>query len=150
MELEQADQFLVEEVRSGSESAWRQLIDRYQGRLFAFARSRIASIADAEDIVQDTLIGFLQSLSRYDSRRSLETYLFTILRYKLTDFLRAKGAGVRGLMTQADEWWEEATEGSAESPSGAVVHMEAQAAQEQILTEVLRRLIRDLRDQTGF
>ena len=31
MSAEQADQYLIEEIRSGSEAGWRQLIDRYQG-----------------------------------------------------------------------------------------------------------------------
>ncbi len=150
MSLDQADQYLVEEIRAGSEAAWRQLIDRYQGRLLAFAKSRIASIADAEDVVQDTFIGFLQSLSRYDPNRSLETYLFTILRYKITDCLRASGSGFRKLETQADDWWEEATPSPDESPSMAAVKAESAQTQEQVLAVVLRELIRDLRDRGAF
>ncbi len=147
---DQADQFLVEQIRDGSEIAWKQLIDRYEGRLLAFARSRIASIADAEDTVQDTFIGFLQSLSRYDTARSLETYLFTILRYKITDYLRSSSSGVRKLETQADDWWEEATPSLRDSPSTAAAQAESAAAQEHILAEGLRRLIRDLRDRDAF
>ena len=30
----------------------------------------------------------------YDPKRSLETYLFTILRYKITDYLRSSSSGV--------------------------------------------------------
>ena len=150
MSVDQADQYLIEEIRAGSESAWRQLIERYQGRLIAFAKSRIASIADAEDIAQDTFIGFLQSLERYDSSRSLETYLFTILRYKITDHLRARASGTRKLETQADDWWEEATPSGLDSPSMAAVQAEAAETQQQVLTDVLRRLIRDLRDRGAF
>lgn len=148
--MDQGDQYLVDQIRTGSEPAWRQLIERYQGRLMAFARSRIASIADAEDVVQDTLIGFLQSLSRYDAARSLETYLFTILRYKITDFLRAGGSGARKLETQADDWWEEATPSRQEAPSVAAAQAESAAAQQEVLTTVLRQLIRDLRDRQTF
>ena len=150
MSAEQADQYLVEEIRDGSEAAWRQLIERYQGRLLAFARSRIVSIADAEDVVQDTFIGFLQSMLRYDAKRSLETYLFTILRYKITDHLRASGSGARKLETQADDWWEEATPMAQESPSMAAAKAEMAETQEQVLAVVLRELIRDLRDRGAF
>ena len=31
-----ADQFLIEQIREGSEPAWRQMIDRYSGRLLAW------------------------------------------------------------------------------------------------------------------
>ncbi len=85
-----ADHFLVEQIRDGREEAWRQLIDRYSGRLLAFARARTPGLSDAEDLVQETFIGFLQSLANYDASRSLETYLFTILRYKLYDLLRQR------------------------------------------------------------
>ncbi len=150
MAIDQADKFLVDQIRAGSQRAWQQLIDRYQGRLLAFAKSRIASNADAEDTVQDAFIGFLQSLSRFDDRRSLETYLFTILRYKITDYLRAQSSGSRALMSQADDWWEEATPGRTESPSGVAQHVESAAAQEQLLVDLLRRLIGDLRDRGAF
>lgn len=148
--IDEADKYLVDEIRSGSERAWQQLIERYQGRLIAYARSRIASLADVEDTVQDTFIGFLQSLGRFDSSRSLETYLFTILRYKITDYLRGRAAGARGLLTQADDWWEEATPAATDSPSGVAASAESAAAQDQVLADVLRRLIHDMRDRGNF
>jgi RNA polymerase sigma-70 factor (ECF subfamily) len=88
-----ADHFLVEQIRTGSEPAWRQLIDRYTGRLLAFARARTASLSDAEDLVQEAFVGFLQSLGHYDPSRPLETYLFTILR---SDRARHHGDAERG------------------------------------------------------
>jgi RNA polymerase sigma-70 factor (ECF subfamily) len=150
MSIDQADKYLVDEIRTGSERAWQLLIERYQGRLLAFARSRIASLADAEDTVQDAFIGFLQSLGRFDSARSLETYLFTILRYKITDYLRSQSSGSRALTMQVDDWWEEATPALSESPSGVAVHKEGAQAQEEVLVDVLRRLIHELRDRGAF
>ena len=47
MDSESADSYLVDEIRKGSQAAWRQLIERYQGRLLAFARTRTPSLADA-------------------------------------------------------------------------------------------------------
>jgi len=41
--------------------------------------------------VQETFIGFLNSLPNYDGQRSLESYLFSICAYKLTDHLRRTG-----------------------------------------------------------
>lgn len=85
------DSLLVERIRSGDDGAWTELIDRYEGRLLAFAESRVGDRIAAEDIVQETLIGFLTSLPNYDGRRPLEGYLFSICAYKLTDLLRRKG-----------------------------------------------------------
>jgi len=62
---------LVTAVRDGDAAAWQTLIERYEGRLLAFARSRIGDRESSEDIVQETFIGFLTSLPNYDSRRPL-------------------------------------------------------------------------------
>ena len=145
-----ADRFLVEQIREGSESAWRQLIDRYTGRLLAFARARAPSLTDAEDIVQDTFVGFLQSSTHYDSARSLETYLFTILRYKLYDLLRQRKANVMNEPAEAEGWWDHITPGTTETPSGHAVNAEARTQQEELLGEILKRLIREMRDRDAF
>jgi len=145
-----ADQFLIEQVRAGDSTAWRQLIDRFSGRLLAFARSRTASVSDAEDLVQETLVGFLQSLTHFDSTRSLETYLFTILRYKLYDLLRQKKLPIVAAPTENEDWWDRAIPGSTESPSRHIADEEAAASQQMILATVLRKLIADLRDRQAF
>jgi RNA polymerase sigma-70 factor (ECF subfamily) len=87
----QADALLVERIRSGDAAAWQALIDRYEGRLLAFTDSRIRNRASSEDIVQEAFVGFLISLPNYDGSRPLESYLFSICAYKLTDHLRREG-----------------------------------------------------------
>lgn len=145
-----ADQFLVEKISQGSQAAWRQLIDRYSGRLLAFARARTAGISDAEDLVQDTFVGFLQSLAHFDRARSLETYLFTILRYKLYDLLRQRKTNVISEPAESEDWWDRIDPGTSETPSGLAVQAEATALQERLLADLLRRLIRELRDRNAF
>ena len=85
------DRILIKRIRSGDMDAWGQLIARYEGRLLAFVDNRLTNRSASEDIVQETLVGFLNSLPNYDGRRSLESYLFSICAYKLTDYLRREG-----------------------------------------------------------
>ncbi len=87
----ETDQILVERIRQGEEEAWRDLISRFEGRLLAFVESRLHDRTSSEDIVQETFVGFLNSLPNYDRRRPLESYLFSICAYKLTDCLRRSG-----------------------------------------------------------
>lgn len=87
----ESDRLLVQQIRQGDARAWELLIARYEGRLLAFVYRRLHDRAASEDVVQETFLGFLNSLPNYDERRELQTYLFTIASYKLTDHLRRTG-----------------------------------------------------------
>ena len=91
MSQPEIDQLLIESIRRGDTQAWQDFIDRFEGRLLAYVGTRIADRAHAEDIVQETFIGFLNSLPNFDCSRPLESYLFSIAAYKLTDHLRRQG-----------------------------------------------------------
>ena len=87
----ESDRLLVQQIRRGDAGAWEDLIARYEGRLLAFIERRLRDRAASEDVVQETFIGFLNSLPNFDDRRELQTYLFTIAAHKLTDHLRRQG-----------------------------------------------------------
>jgi RNA polymerase sigma factor (sigma-70 family) len=89
-QLSQAERFLLEGIRRGDSEAWSQLVDRYRGRLFAFAHSRMRSSADVEDVLQDAFMTFLKGLGQFRGEAGLETYLFTILRRRMVDFFRGR------------------------------------------------------------
>lgn len=87
----EGDRLLVKQIRDGDPGAWENLIARYEGRLLAFVERRLRDRSASEDVVQETFIGFLNSLPHFDDRRELQTYLFTIASHKLTDHLRRSG-----------------------------------------------------------
>src|SRR5438309_11978382 len=87
----EGDRLLIQQIRQGDQRAWEDLIARYEGRLLAFVERRLRDRSASEDVVQETFIGFLNSLPNFDERRELQTYLFTIASHKLTDHLRRQG-----------------------------------------------------------
>src|SRR6516165_12743852 len=87
----EGDRLLIQQIRQGDQRAWENLIARYEGRLLAFVERRLRDRATSEDVVQETFIGFLNSLPHFDDRREVQTYLFTIASHKLTDHLRRTG-----------------------------------------------------------
>ena len=103
-----ADSLLVDRIRGGEDDAWDDLIARYEGRLLAFVESRLGRRGPSEDIVQESFVGFLNSLPNYDGRRPLESYLFSICAYKLTDHLRREGrrpaVPLAGAADSSGEW----------------------------------------------
>src|SRR5438105_10445098 len=87
----ESDRLLVQQIRQGDARAWDSLIARFEGRLLAFVERRLRDRATSEDVVQETFVGFLNSLPNFDDQRELQTYLFTIASHKITDHLRRAG-----------------------------------------------------------
>jgi RNA polymerase sigma-70 factor (ECF subfamily) len=144
-----ADQYLVQAIRQGDQRAWHQLIDRYQGRLLAFARSRLGPGGDAEDALQEALLGFVTSLRHFDETRSLETYLFAILRYKIGEVLTRKQRRpeyTTGFDVE-DDSPSLAEPSDSETPSRVAAQHERTERQADVLARILRRLIEELRDR---
>jgi RNA polymerase sigma-70 factor (ECF subfamily) len=104
----ESDRLLIQQIRAGDSRAWETLIARYEGRLLAFIQRRLRDPGASEDIVQETFVGFLNSLPNFDERRELQTYLFTIASYKLTDHLRRNGRHpLRSLSEEGSELLEQ-------------------------------------------
>lgn len=101
-----SDRLLVQLIRGGgqrSESAWEELVGRYEGRLRAYVRRRLRDHAASDDVVQETFIGFLNSLTNYDDKRDLQTWLFTIASHKVTDQMRKSGRRPYQTGSESDE-----------------------------------------------
>ncbi len=70
---------LIDALRRQDEAAFVQLVERYQGPLLRLALVYARSRAVAEDIVQDTWLGVLQGIHKFEGRSSFKTWLFRIL-----------------------------------------------------------------------
>jgi RNA polymerase sigma-70 factor (ECF subfamily) len=70
---------LLEFLRSGDEQAFVVLVERYQMPMLRLAKSMVSSQAVAEEAVQDTWMGVVRGIDRFEGRSSLKTWLFHIL-----------------------------------------------------------------------
>jgi RNA polymerase sigma-70 factor (ECF subfamily) len=146
-----ADSLLIERIRHGEGDAWTDLIARYEGRLLAFVESRLGRRGPSEDIVQEAFLGFLNSLPNYDGKRPLESYLFSICAYKLTDHLRREGRRPAvPLSAGADSTgsWEVA--GSGRVASSIARSGERKNLEEKAITEALRDQINRWRERAEW
>jgi RNA polymerase sigma-70 factor (ECF subfamily) len=85
---------LVEALRSGNEGAFVSLIDRYHTSMLRLAMIFVASQAVAEEVVQDTWMGVLQGLDRFEGRSSLKTWIFRILTNRAKTRAQREGRSV--------------------------------------------------------
>jgi RNA polymerase sigma-70 factor (ECF subfamily) len=79
-------------VRSlaGDAAAYATLLRRLNGHLRAYYLRRLGSgrAADAEDLLQETLIAMHARRSTYDTSRPFTAWVYSIARYKLIDHFR--------------------------------------------------------------
>ena len=73
------DQLLLLALRRRDEQAFTALVDRYHARLVRLACLFVANQAVAEEVAQETWIGVLQGIDRFEGRSSFRTWLFRIL-----------------------------------------------------------------------
>jgi RNA polymerase sigma-70 factor, ECF subfamily len=72
---------LLKAARNGDEAAFLRIFDEHHAALFRFAYRMTGSVADAEDIVQESFLALLRPTCSYDPKRaSLRTYLFGAVR----------------------------------------------------------------------
>ncbi len=144
MAISDAESILVRQVRSGDATAWRQLIERYEGRLLAFVDSRLRDRAASEDVVQETFVGFLTSLPHYDEKRDMEAYLFSIAAHKLTDHLRKQGRRPIDQFGSDDHGRPlDEVPGDGRPASSIARSGERRKAEERLLTEALGQLVKE-------
>jgi RNA polymerase sigma-70 factor, ECF subfamily len=73
------DRALVAALRRGDEAAFMRLVDEYGPTVLRVARMYVPSAAVAEEVVQETWIGVLNGIDRFEGRSSLKTWIFRIL-----------------------------------------------------------------------
>ena len=75
----------------GDARAYHELLVEVGAHLRAYYVRRLASHADVEDLVQETLIAMHTRRSTYDVSQPLTPWLHAIARYKLIDHFRRSG-----------------------------------------------------------
>jgi RNA polymerase sigma-70 factor, ECF subfamily len=70
---------LVEALRRGDEAAFVSLVRRYGALMQRVALGYVRTPAVAEEVVQETWLGVLRGIDRFEGRSSLKTWLFRIL-----------------------------------------------------------------------
>jgi len=81
------DRRLVAALRAGDEKAFVELVELYGPSMLRVAMLFVRTHAVAEEVVQDTWVGVLNGIGRFEGRASFKTWLFRIL----TNTARTRG-----------------------------------------------------------
>jgi len=73
------DEQILTALKRGDERAFCELVERHQSLMLRVARRYVRSPAVAEEVVQETWLGVLRGLDRFEGRAALKTWIFRIL-----------------------------------------------------------------------
>jgi RNA polymerase sigma-70 factor (ECF subfamily) len=91
---------LVRRVQAQDELAFREIVDRYQTKVFSIIYGILRNRNDAEDIAQQVFAKIYFSIRNFDFRSSLLTWIYKITVNECYDYLRKKR--VRKLVYESD------------------------------------------------
>lgn len=75
--MEPSEKYIIEGLRSGRESAYRQLFEQYYQRLVIFANYYLDDLESARDIVQEFYLYLYESRQAISIQTSLKSYLYS-------------------------------------------------------------------------
>jgi len=91
---------LVRRVQAQDEMAFREVVERYQAKVFSIIFGILRNHNDAEDIAQQVFAKIYFSIKNFDFRSSLLTWIYKITVNECYDYLRKKR--VRKLVYESD------------------------------------------------
>jgi RNA polymerase sigma-70 factor (ECF subfamily) len=94
----------VEALRRGEEGAFVELVNQYAPSLLQLARCYVPSRAVAEEVVQETWLGVLQGIHRFEARSSLKTWIFRILVNRAIERGKREGRVVSFSSLDGERW----------------------------------------------
>jgi RNA polymerase sigma-70 factor (ECF subfamily) len=83
---------LIARAKRGHDDAFRDLVEAYKERLFAFVWRMLRNYHETEDVCQSAFVKAYESLDSYSTKYAFSTWLFTIAYRLCLNHLRKKKA----------------------------------------------------------
>jgi RNA polymerase sigma-70 factor (ECF subfamily) len=81
---------LIDLYLKGNTKAFDGLVNRYSQATYRFIIQIVDNKDEAHDIVQETFIKIWQNIKKFDQKRNLKTWIFTIAKRTAIDYLRKR------------------------------------------------------------
>ena len=130
---------LVRRVQARDEMAFREIVERYQAKVFSIIYGILRNHNDAEDIAQQVFSKVYFSIRNFDFRSSLLTWIYKITVNECYDYLRKKR--VRKLVYESDFSEEDAVRMEASDPAiDPALPVDKKLAQQDLVMKLLDRV----------
>ncbi len=81
---------MIENCLKGDVDEFKKIVDKYRGKTMALALNILGNKEDAEDACQDVFMKVYLNLDKFDFKKSLNNWLYSILYNRCLDYLRKK------------------------------------------------------------
>ena len=107
------DHQLIDRLKEDDQAAFTEIYSRYAESLTGFASSKLYCLADARDIIHDLFVTLWQERRTLIVHQKLESYLFTLIRYRVVDKIRKNitKEGYAGMISMLSQIHEPEVEG---------------------------------------
>ena len=130
---------LVRRVQARDEMAFREVVERYQSKVFSIIFGILRNRNDAEDIAQQVFAKVYFSIKSFDFRSSLLTWVYKITVNECYDYLRKKR--VRKLVYESDFSREDAQRMETSEPAvDGSVPADTRLAQRDLILKLLSKV----------
>ena len=130
---------LVQRAQAGDEAAFREIVERYQSKVFSIIHGIVRQRNDVEDIAQQVFAKVYLSVKSFDFRSSLITWIYKITVNECYDYLRKKR--VRKLVYESDFSQEDAQRMEASEPAvDGAVPADTRLAQRDLILKLLSKV----------
>ncbi len=75
-------------LKSGSEKAFRTIMDHWYSRLFNFANGYLKNVEDSKEVLQDVFLSLWDHRANLAHNTNLNAYLYTLTRNRCIDLIR--------------------------------------------------------------
>jgi RNA polymerase sigma factor (sigma-70 family) len=89
-DLEKSDAELIQACRQGDETAWDQLVDRYQRLIFAIPRRAGLSEEQSADILQEVFLTLFEKLDEIEQPDKIRSWIVTTAKFKTWGVVRSE------------------------------------------------------------
>ncbi|MFA7319540.1 MAG: RNA polymerase sigma factor [Parcubacteria group bacterium] len=90
LKKELTDNELVEIVREHDPERYAELIERYQGKLFAYLYRLTGAREETEDLLQDVFIKAFRNLRSYDTSRKFSSWIYRIAHNEAVNHIKRR------------------------------------------------------------
>ncbi len=130
---------LVRRVQARDEIAFREIVERYQAKVFSIIYGILRNRNDAEDIAQQVFAKVYFSIKNFDFRSSLLTWIYKITVNECYDYLRKKR--VRKLIYESDFSADDSLRMERSEPnSSQTPSVDKRLAQQDLVVKLLSKI----------